>query len=497
LIRQWRGGGSGDIIAPALREDRRMTEAKRSRRTVLKSGLLAAAGAAITPAANAQAGDPDLQRLGSARRILFRNAIVLTLDRAVGDFGDADLLVEDGKISEVRPRIAADDAVVLDASDRILIPGFIDTHVHSYQGALHDMHPNGELNPDYNRDIQNNLTLLYRPEDVHAGVLATALALLSLGTTTMVDISQISHTPAHSDADIAALKEAGIRAVFAYYRGAGPKAQYPQDIYRLRRTYFNGDDQLLTLALGADRDAKTFMAARAAGVRAVMHIRFAPEVILALSRAGVLRAGDEFIHCTGLNDAAWNVIKDTGIRTSHSPPLEMAMGHGTPAIQDALDHGLRPSLSSDHSAVVAQDMFGIMRAAFEVQRMMLHARARAGEKNLPPFLAARDVLEFATIEGARCAALDSRIGTLTPGKDADIVVLRADGFDVWPRNNAFGAAASLMNAGHVESVFVAGKPRKWRGQLVGVDAARVRARIAQSRDYLFRRGNIHVDLVGS
>jgi 5-methylthioadenosine/S-adenosylhomocysteine deaminase len=248
--------------------------------------------------------------------------------------------------------------------------------------------------------------------------------------------------------------------------------------------------------MGVDRDAKTFMAARNAGVRAVLHIRFAPEVLIALNRAGVLRPGDEFIHCTGLNDEAWRVIKGAGAHTSHSPALEMAMGHGTPAIQDALDHSLRPSLSSDHSATVAQDMFGMMRAAFEVQRMMLHARKRAGETNLPPFLAARDLLEFATIEGARCAALDSKIGTLTPGKDADIVVLRADGFDIWPRNNAIGAVASLMNPGHVESVFLAGKARKWRGELVGVDTARVRAAIAQSRDYLFRRGNIQIDPVG-
>jgi cytosine/adenosine deaminase-related metal-dependent hydrolase len=128
--------------------------------------------------------------------------------------------------------------------------------------------------------------------------------------------------------------------------------------------------------------------------------------------------------------------------------------------------------------------------------MMLHARARAGEKNLPPFLSARDVLEFATIEGARCAALDGRIGTLTRGKDADIVVLKADSFNVWPLNNAVGAVASLMHPGHVESVFIAGKPKKWRGELVGVDAARVRRLVAQSRDALFRRGNIHVDLAG-
>ena len=471
-----------------------MSEA-RTRRNVLKSGALAAS-AALLPAAAAAQGIDELQRLQAARRILFKNAIVLTLDRAAGDFANADLLVEDGKIRDIRPGISAADAVIVDCTDRVLIPGFVDTHVHSYQGALHDMHPDGLLDPDYNRDIQNNLTALYRPEDVHAGVLATSLALIDMGTTAMVDISQISHSPEHTDAAIAALKEAGIRTCFAYYRGSGPRAQFPQDIGRLKRTYFNSADQLLTLALGADRDPKTFMAAREAGVRAVLHIRFAPEVLIALDKAGVLRPGDEFIHCTGLDDAAWRVIKDSGAHTSHSPALEMAMGHGTPAIQQALDHGLRPSFSSDHSATVAQDMFGMMRAAFEVQRMQLHARAAAGEPNLPPFLSARDGLEFATVEGARCAALEGSVGTLTPGKDADIVILAADNFNVWPMNNALGAVANLMHPGHVESVFIAGKPRKWRGDPVGIDRARVRRLVAQSRDDLFARGNIHINPVG-
>ena len=112
-----------------------------------------------------------------------------------------------------------------------------------------------------------------------------------------------------------------------------------------------------------------------------------------------MRPGDEYVHCTHLNDEAWRLIKDTGGRTSHSPPLEMAMAHGFPAIQDALDHGMRPSLSSDHDATVGQDMFGMMRTAFNFQRLGILQRKRNGEQNLPPLLTCRDVLEFATIDG--------------------------------------------------------------------------------------------------
>jgi cytosine/adenosine deaminase-related metal-dependent hydrolase len=174
----------------------------------------------------------------------------------------------------------------------------------------------------------------------------------------------------------------------------------------------------------------------------------------------------------------------------------MAMGHGYPAIQDALDHGMRPSLSSDHSATVAQDMFGIMRAGFDLQRLALLQRAMRKEENLPPLLTPREMLAFATSEGARCAALEAKTGSLSPGKDADLVILRADRLDVWPRNNAYGTVVNLMNPGHIEAVFIAGKVRKWQGSLVGVDTTRVMALVDQSRNEVLRRGNFPPNLLG-
>ena len=114
-----------------------------------------------------------------------------------------------------------------------------------------------------------------------------------------------------------------------------------------------------------------------------------------------------------------------------------------------------------------------MRSTYTLQRLLVLQRARKGEQNLPPLLTCRDMLEFATIAGARCANLDSKVGTLTPGKEADIVMLRADRLDVWPLNNAPWRVVNLMNPSHVDTVFIAGKVKKWRGNLVGVDVARV------------------------
>jgi len=484
-------------------------DAQSSRRAFLKAGAALAAGGAagqVSPgSARAQGvgaadGDSELRRLQAQRRILIKGGVVLTLDRRIGDFAQADVLIEDGKIREVRPNIAvsADAAAVIDASNRIVIPGFIDTHSHSYQGLLRNIMPNGLLSPDYNRDVQSTLTPVYEPEDAYAGELITALGMIDMGTTAIVDISQVSHTPEHSNACIRALQDAGIRAVFSYHRGAGPLARYPQDITRLQRTYFSSKDQLLTLALTTGLDAKLYAVARDVGVSAVLHLvgKDLSGPLLELGRAGLLRPGDEYIHCLGLNDAAWRLIKDTGGRVSLCTQIDMAMGHGMPTIQDALDHAIRPSLSSDHGVEIAQDFFTIMRSTFTFQRNQLFQRARNGEQNLPPLLSCRDLLEFATIEGARCANLDSKVGTLAPGKEADILLLTVDRLNIWPLNNAPGVVVNQMNPGNVDTVFIAGKVKKWRGNLVGVDVPRVLRLVKDARDAVMRRAGFAMNLFG-
>jgi hypothetical protein len=188
-----------------------------SRRNILKSGatLLGGAGTiaeTLPGAAFAQGvGAPDaaaeLSRLQASRRILLRGGVVLTLDPRIGDFARADVLIEGSKIREVRPSIEVSDdaAKVIDTTNQIIIPGFVDTQSHSYQGLLRNILTNGINDPDYNRDIQEKLTPAYRAEDAYAGVLVTALGFIDMGTTTIVDLSQVSHTPEHSDACISAL----------------------------------------------------------------------------------------------------------------------------------------------------------------------------------------------------------------------------------------------------------------------------------------------------
>ena len=394
------------------------------------------------------------------------------------------------------------DAAVVDAANRIIIPGFIDTHSHSYQGILRNILANGRVDPDYNRDIIGKLTPAYTPDDAYTGMLATALGLIEMGTTGVIDVSQVNNTPEHSDALIRALTDSGIRAVFGYSGGSGPGRQYPQDIGRLKRTYFSSKDQLLTLALGAPPVQNMYELARQHDVPVVVHLRnVLPQRddgkrLADLARAGLLRPGDTYIHLLHLPPDTWKLIKDSGSHVSICVAIEMTMGHGIPAIQDALDHGVRPSLSSDHAVTLTSDMFTAMRMTGIVQRYGVYQREKIGTPNPPKLLTCRDLLEFGTIEGARCANVDSKVGTITPGKEADLLMLRADHIDVWPLNIASGAVVNLMGPSHVETVFIAGKVKKWRGSLVGVDMPRVLRSMKEARDGVLRRANFQVDLLG-
>jgi 5-methylthioadenosine/S-adenosylhomocysteine deaminase len=473
-----------------------MTDQPYDRRQFLKTAALAAPALA----ACTTMGEEPLR----GGPILIKGGTVLSLDRAVGDFEQADVLVEGSKIVAVRPGISAPGAQVIDASNTIVMPGFVDTHRHMWQGILRNILPDGSL-ADYIAVVQKVIGQAYTPEDVYAGNYSSALGCIEAGVTTVLDWSHIHNSPEHTDAAIKALQDSGVRAVFAYgtpQTASGnwmdaPRHKYPDDIARLRKQYFSSDDQLLTLFLASpggtpDVILKTWKAARDVGAPITIHVgvgAFGRNALLEKIHAiEPLRADTTYIHCCTLNDREWKLIRDTGGTVSIAGYVETLMGHGNPPVQKAIDFGIRPSLSVDVETSVPNDLFTQMRTVLSLQKNEVWARSLAGDKNPPRFLTSREVLEFATIEGARANGLQRKVGTLTPGKEADVILLRTDRLNVMPMNNAVGAVVTSMGPQNVDTVLIGGRVKKRNGQLVGLDMARVTRLLNEARDRALTNG---------
>jgi 5-methylthioadenosine/S-adenosylhomocysteine deaminase len=201
--------------------------------------------------------------------------------------------------------------------------------------------------------------------------------------------------------------------------------------------------------------------------------------------AGLLGPDTTYIHCTTLNQTEISMIVDSGGTVSLASPVEMMMGHGMPPIQKFLDRGLRPSLSVDVETNVPGDMFNQMRSVLALQRAVATAEGKAP-------LTTREVLSCATIDGARANGLDHLTGTLTPGKQADVIMLRTDRINVTPLNDPATAVVAGMDTSNVDTVLVAGRVMKRNGRLLHVDWPAVQRLAAGSRDGVIARSGFKV-----
>ena len=493
---------------------------RNARRHWLKTGgaIAASAGtlALFRPATTQAKDDREPEQSGrGGRRYLIRGGAVMSMDPKVGDFAEADVLVEGSKIAAVGRNLQAGGTAVIEAAGRIVMPGFIDTHHHLFETALRSYLADGLLfdgldprtTQNYFEKVLQTFAPVYRPEDVYISTLFGSLSQLDAGVTTVFDISQIHHSPDHSDASIEALRDSRRRAVFGYFESAGNVAgnQYPADAARIQEQHFSSADQLLSMFMGGEIYLPGYEAAwtlgRQLGLPVAAHIvgTFGMRATFdKLAADGAFAADNLFIHMTGMSDFAWRKARDAGVGISFAVPIEMNMRHGTPPIQKALDLGFQPSLSSDVECTLTADLFTQMRSAMALQRMFINGRALGengpAETSLPPLATTRDALRWATLNGARDLKLADKVGSLTPGKEADIVILDAEAINVAPLNHVPGAVVSLMERSNVETVIVAGKVRKWRGRLLDVDLGKLRRGLEKSRDHLFQRAGIRQDL---
>ncbi|MCW8378892.1 amidohydrolase family protein [Streptomyces justiciae] len=437
-------------------------------------------------------------------RTLLRAGQVISMDPDIGDLPQGDVLIEDGRIEAVAPRIDA-DAEVLDMTGRIVIPGFVDTHRHTWEASIRGVAPDATLD-DYFVDILDTFAPLYTPEDVYAANLAGALECLNAGITTLVDWSHINNTPAHPDAAIQALTESGIRAQYAYGSANTSLADYwfeskiaipGDDVRRIRTKYFASDAGLLTMALATrgpgfcvnDVVTAEWALARDLDIPITVHVamgrmagRFG--MVRQLHDLGLLGPDTTYIHCCYLHEDEWRMVADSGGTVSIAPQVETQMGHGWPPVTAALEHGLRPSLSIDVVTTVPGDMFTQIRAAFGAERARLNADCWQANMPVPDtMLTARQMLEIATRNGAHVAGLEDRTGSLTPGKRADVVAIDATALNIAPVHDAAAAVTLSADVSNVDTVIVDGVIRKRDGRLTA-DVARARRLVEESRDRL-------------
>ena len=467
-----------------------MTIARRS----LLRGL---AATAVLPGVidTAAAQDSATRRSHAKRRTLLKGGYVVTMDATIGELPSGDVLIEDGMIAQVAPLIRAADAEIVDARQKLVMPGLIDTHRHTWETLTRSWISEGDL-AVYMKIITGTLGPRYRPEDVYIGNLLGAIGAINSGITTMLDWSHIMNSPAHADAAVHGLADSGMRAIFAYGYSAVPgwnkapdaEAARAADLKRVQQRYFRRDHGLLSLAVAARSDVPGTIAdirlARSLGLRTTMHVTRAG-IVTSLNEAGVLGPDLTHVHTIGIEttDDEYRLIAQSGGTISTSSATEMMSGHGYPSAQRWLKFGLRPSFSVDNETRMPSDLFAQMRALVLSDHMLETERVRK-EGGRPVLIPIRDILSFATVEGARATGLDKTTGSLTPGKRSDIAVVDLDDIVLIPSMDPVATVVLRAHPGNVSWVFVDGFAVKRAGKLVGVDQKRVRRLVAASNTYL-------------
>jgi cytosine/adenosine deaminase-related metal-dependent hydrolase len=437
-----------------------------------------------------------------SRKLLIENATVISMDPSVGDHRRASILISGDKIAAVGPNVEAGDAQIVDASGMIAVPGFVDAHRHVWQGALTMVAADAGLN-SYFGDILGTLAPCYSADDVQIGNLTGALQAMDAGVTTVFDWSHIQHSPQHSDAAVAALKSSGIRAVFGYgFPNLGPewffesKNAVPEDIRRVRRDLLPSSDGLITMGLALrgpemsslEVTSSDLKLGRELGLMVSVHVGNGDfgrpyRSIERMDQADLLGPDIQYVHGNSLDDESIQRIADSGGRMVATPTVEMQMQFGYPATTRFLSAGVRPGLGVDVVTSTDCGLFAQMSATFQIARLQAYVQ---GTRSID----VRDVLGFATIDGARSIGLDHKVGSLTPGKQADIVILKVP--ELLADNDPVGFVVLGASSESVDTVIVGGRMQKRGGRLQRPDLTELKSRLETSRRRLMHQAGIRV-----
>ncbi|RNA66776.1 amidohydrolase family protein [Alteribacter keqinensis] len=421
----------------------------------------------------------------------------------------ADILIEGKYIKDVQPGLPVNNETeTIDAEGKIVMPGFVDSHRHVWESLIRHTGTDWSL-PQYLENIYyGNLGSMLTTEDMYLANLWGSLEALDAGVTTVLDYSMLE-TPEHADAAINGLRDAGIRGVFAHgvsgrgeYWDRESQLRHPEDSRRVKKEYFQSSDQLLTMGLAIrgpefsawETAVDDIQLARELDAIASMHIGFGSwgphdRSISRLHDAGLLREDLNLVHVNRIQPHEYKLIAESGASLSVTPEIEMMMGHGYPATGRLHEHNGLVTLGVDVVVSTAGDMFSQMKFAMQAERARQNEIILdKGDMPMELGITTKDVLTFATQNGAKALQLDHKVGTLETGKEADIVIIDPSSTNLHPLNNQpVGAVVQSARPENVEFVFVAGKAVKRDGRLVYGEQKRLRERVKAASERIFQR----------
>ena len=452
-----------------------------NRRSVLGGAAVAAgalgATAVASPAVAGRGGGRD--HGPGPREYVLTGGYVLSMDPAVGDLDGGDVHVKDGRIVAVGRDLRA-RAARIDARGTIVMPGLVDTHWHLWTTLFRSMSSSSPATAYFALNVANGVRAL--PSDLYQGARLALVDALNSGVTTVNDWSHNLRSPDHADANLRAHREIGLRGRFSY----GTPQGYPgtsvidlDDIARVKREWFDsGRLPLMHLGLagrppglvGEAVFRPEYDAARALGLPVSYHANStraqgALEMVRQLGEQDMLGPDTQLIHALYTTEAERAAIRDTGASVSISPMSELLIGYGISPVKDMVDSNVLLTLSVDTLSLVGSaDMWAVMRLTTGLHRGV-------SEQELS--INTRRVLQMATLDAATSLGLGDVTGSLTPGKRADVVMVRRHDVAMAPVIDVANSLTLAAGAENVDTVIVDGRFRKRGGRLLGIDTERV------------------------
>jgi cytosine/adenosine deaminase-related metal-dependent hydrolase len=412
---------------------------------------------------------------------------IVSLDDAVGTIRDGAILVDGDRIAAVGRGIEAAADAEIDARDMIVVPGLVNAHLHTFQAGLRGIGAEW-LAPDYFRHLFGDMSPRFTPDDNYLGNLLGALNQLDQGVTTLFDYCHNLSSPEQAERSIDGLEESGIRAVFGFGNGRPPphiaepfpaeeRRHSRETVAALRKGRLAGDDALVTMALAMsgphwgtwDVTVYHVKLAREFGLLASSHVTrphalaVVPDGYDRMAAEGLLGPDHNLVHCNHLTREELKRLVDTGASVTSTCTNELHDHPVFPAAGRVHAMGALPSLGIDVEAMVSGDMWREMQTAllFARNEAIKDLAARDARPERMPVRSV-DALRWATRGGARALRLEDRIGSLTPGKKADLVMLRATDLNLFPVHDPVYALVEQAHTGNVDTVMVDGVsgPRK-------------------------------------